>query len=100
PYVQVGDFKLNNTGGHVQSYTPEAGIGSSYLPGVVRLVTSLKAGVPASSNWDLATYGHKDNDPAKGPVIYLAGHNYAGSIAGERMVLNTLLVLSLDAKVK
>ncbi|RMH41884.1 MAG: hypothetical protein D6689_09905 [Deltaproteobacteria bacterium] len=52
--------------------------------------------VDAKSAWDFYTYRRKDNDPAKGPIIYLGGHDYNGKPGGERLVLNTMLNLEAE----
>lgn len=51
------------------------------------------------STWDMFTYiAHKDGDPAKGPIIYLGGHDYNGSPAGVRLVLNTVFNLQYEVE--
>lgn len=48
------------------------------------------------SDWDIFTFRRKDGDPDKGPIFYLAGHNYAGQYGGVRLVLNTMFNLAAE----
>jgi len=50
----------------------------------------------AKSDWDIFTFRRKDGDPNKGPIFYLAGHNYAGQYGGVRLVLNTMFNLAAE----
>lgn len=93
PYVQVGDYKFTSVGGHVHSWKPETSLGSVYKSTLTHLIKSYDSSSATNSNWDIETIVHKDDDPAKGPMIYLGGHSYSGQVAGERLVLNTLLIL-------
>jgi hypothetical protein len=92
---------------------------SIYRPDVTRLISSCdgsdydatngrclrsatdatSAFVDHESEWDTFTYTpHKDGDPAKGPIIYLGGHDYNGTPAGVRLVLNTVFNLQYEVE--
>ena len=90
--VQTGDYVFQTNGGSVHSWQPTAPT-SIYRPGLIRMISSLSPSKPTLNDWDVYTYIRKDNDPAKGPIVYLGGHSYAGDVAGTRLVLNTLLFL-------
>lgn len=110
PLIQIGDFRMVAGTGFVDDFTPNTAAGASYKPGVLRLVSTVKAPAdPASYDaQDIYTVVRKDNDPTKGLIVYLAGHAYGSTgggcsgtscsfgpqtpmVAGEMMVLNTLL---------
>lgn len=99
PFSQIGDFAYSPVGGHVKHFRVSPG--NSRRPGVKRLATSWK-NFPGGSDdtgdngWDFVTLRQKDDDPEKATVIYIAGHDLSGNVAGTRIVLNTLLNLGAD----
>lgn len=101
-FSQKGNYNFVGTWGHTNDYIPPNerdatnAVGSFYRPGVFHFATSRNAGKPANANWDFTTARHKDGDPSKGMVVYLAGHTYADNPAGNRIVLNTLLNLGFS----
>jgi type IV pilus assembly protein PilY1 len=107
PFSQVGDFHYAGTGGHVHNYRPNRAATpvSAYKSGVKRLAVAwdnYQSGQYPSTQpdtddgWDFFSLAQKDNDPAKATVVYLAGHTYATTVTGNRIVLNTLLNLGAD----
>jgi len=95
-FAQKGNFNYTGTGGHIHQYLPPANVGSFYQPGVLKFATSRNSGDASRDGWDFSTARHKDNDPAKGMVVYLAGHSYQNDVAGNRIVLNTMLNLGFS----
>ncbi|WP_342379172.1 hypothetical protein NVS55_07070 [Myxococcus stipitatus] len=103
PFSQIGDFSLNSVTGHTQNYR------TVYKSGVRRLAVSWYqhkdehvydntadvAGDPRRGH-DFFSFNQKDNDPKKATIVYLAGHDYQKSVAGTRVVLNTLLNLGSE----
>lgn len=96
-FSQKGNFSYTGTSGHIHQYKPPVEVGSVYWPNVFRMVTSRNAGTSSRDGWDFASTRHKDGDPAKGMVVYLAGHTYNNNPAGTRVVLNTLLNLGFSS---
>jgi hypothetical protein len=98
-FSQKGNYNFVGTWGHTNDYLPPNerdatnGVGSYYRPAVFHFATSRNATNAANANWDFTTARHKDGDPSKGMIVYLAGHTYADNPAGNRIVLNTLLNL-------
>ncbi|MFB1483249.1 hypothetical protein [Corallococcus sp. RDP092CA] len=103
PFSQLGDFRFNNVVGHTENYR------TTYKNGVRRLAVSWKDYAPghqydnatqvAANNQrghDFFTFNQKDNDPQKATIVYLAGHDFKSSVAGTRIVLNTLLNLGSE----
>lgn len=100
PFSQVGDFSYAPTGGHVKNYRVN-GTGGTRRIGMKRLASSWRDYPTGSDDtgdngWDFITLTQKDNDPEKGTVIYISGHNLSNNAAGTRVVLNTLLNLGAD----
>jgi len=105
PFSQLGDYHFVALSGAIQNFAPwsTASPASSYRPGVSRLAVSwtnftsppsLATTAPAGSNgWDFFDFGYRDNDNRKGVILYISGHEYSNSTAGNRIVLNTLLHL-------
>jgi type IV pilus assembly protein PilY1 len=106
PFAQIGDFRFEGRMGHVQQYRPNAATGSVRNPGTSELAISWVGAtgtndyltkVPAANDgWNFFSVSQKDNDPTKAMILYLAGHDYGSSLAGNRVVLNTLLNLGAD----
>ncbi|GMU04342.1 hypothetical protein [Corallococcus caeni] len=104
PFSQLGDFRFNNVAGHTENYR------TTYKNGVRRLAVSWKDYAPGHQydnatqvaadvdhrGHDFFSFNQKDNDPQKATVVYLAGHDFKGSVAGTRIVLNTLLNLGSE----
>jgi hypothetical protein len=96
-FAQKGNFNFKGAGSsHVHHYMPPANVGSFYNPGVLKFATSDHPSTASRRGWDFMTIRHKDNDPSKGMVIYLAGHSYSNDVGGNRLVLNTLLNLGFS----
>lgn len=112
PFSQVGDFNYTGTGGHVSDYNPRVAVApapaSEMKTGVKRLAVSWTGYTAADWNSiavppysypggdkgrDFFSLSQKDNDINKATIVYFAGHKYNDSIAGTRIVLNTLLNL-------
>ncbi|WP_338869837.1 hypothetical protein [Myxococcus stipitatus] len=103
PFSQMGDFSLNSVTGHTQNYR------ATYKNGVRRLAVSwfkyedthvfdnvTDVGGDSRRGHDFFSFNQKDNDPKKATIVYLAGHDYQKSVAGTRVVLNTLLNLGSE----
>lgn len=117
-FAQVGDYLWFAYSGHTSSYTPLSSTNSIYRAGVVPLVshvTSLnlaKISTPTPYNGttasasatlaramidtELSSRSIKDNTPGKANIVYLAGHNLTPSVAGTKMMMETLLQLGLS----
>jgi len=95
-FAQKSNFNYSGTWGHIEHYLAPASVGSYYRPGVLQFATSQHPSNASRRGWDFITIRHKDNDPSKGMVVYLAGHTYEGNVAGNRFVLNTLLNLGFS----
>lgn len=103
PFSQMGDFRFNNVRGHTENYrTP-------YKDGVRRLAVSwvqyatgdrydnaTQVAANTQRGHDFFSFNQKDNDPQKATIVYLAGHDFKESVAGTRVVLNTLLNLGSE----
>lgn len=103
PFSQVGDFRFNSVIGHTTNYS------ATYKSGVRRLAVSWNAyqngeryDDPAEvaegygRGADFFSFNQKDNDPEKATIVYLGGHDFKDSVAGTRIVLNTLLNLGSE----
>jgi uncharacterized protein (TIGR03382 family) len=94
PFLQIGDFPFVATSGIIATYEPNSG----YQQNVQTLVfDAADAGV-------LSWIPSGGNGSDAGTVVYLGGHSYTTyggtqNVAGERMVLNTLLSLSAKCQV-
>ncbi len=107
PFAQLGDYHFVSLLGAIGNFNPwtAATPASTYRPGVDRLAVSWNnytAGAAANlatyasngrNGWDFFDFGYKNNDTRKGAIVYIAGHEYSDSTAGNRIVLNTLLHL-------
>jgi type IV pilus assembly protein PilY1 len=109
PFAQVGDYHFVALFGTVANYGPNVGAtpASAYRTGVSRLAVSwtnytspppnLSTYVATGSNgWDFFDFAYKGNDDRKSAMVYIAGHEYSNSTAGNRIVLNTLLHLGYN----
>ncbi len=102
-FAQPGDFSWNNRGGSVQNFKPNSTTGAIYKPGVTPLISGVRslnlgflsspAAARAMIDADYATRSSKDNDPTKGNIIYVAGHDVSGDVSGTKLILQTLLLL-------
>jgi hypothetical protein len=97
PFLQIGDFPFDAVSGAISTYRPT----SAYRSGVVPLVaTATVSGTPVR----IDLFSLLPASGALGNVVYLAGHDYAGSqgyspqIAGSRLVLNTLFNLGASCR--
>lgn len=109
PFAQVAEYRWDSSayslGSHVADWRPATS--SMYRPGVAPLisgVTSLqrsKLGSPASARsmitGDFATRSYKDNDPLKSNILYVGNHDLSTSVAGTKVILQTLLQLGEPA---
>lgn len=103
PFVQTADYRWVAAVGRVADFAPNATVGSAYRPGVLPLISgvtaldSTKLSNPSLARsiikGDLVSRSYKDNDPKKSNVIYLGGHDLTGTVAGTKVVLQTLLQL-------
>ncbi len=105
PFAQIGDFRWFAYSGGTDNYS-SINSGSSqttYKPGVITLaytVGSLNTATLATNPRSLASvddfsFIQRDNNANEAQVVYLAGHNYTGDVAGTRVALNTVLALGL-----
>jgi hypothetical protein len=99
-YAQKGNYRFDGVSGKVQQFRTQSPAGQPpvtfYKPHTLFFASSRDTSTPDDTNWDFITARHKDGDPSKGMVVYLAGHSYANSPGGNRVVLNTLLNLGFD----
>ena len=114
-FAQTGDYVWNAKGydpgrmgfydgwGEVSDWLPNPATHAMYRPGVQPLISAVasldrgKLASPALARTmvaaDLATRSVKDNAPGKGNIAYVGGHDLTGTIAGTKVVLETLLQL-------
>ncbi len=106
PYVQIGDYNWFADVGIVADFLPRtAATASIYKPGVLPLISGVTAlnaaslATPAAARasglikGDYVSRNQKDNDPNKGNILYLGGHDLTSSVAGTKVALQTLLQL-------
>ena len=103
PFVQPGDFSWSNRSGSVQNFLPNTTTGTIYKPGVSALVSGVlsldttKLSSPTAAramiSADYATRSNKDNDTAKGNIVYVSGHDVSSVVSGTKVILQTLLLL-------
>jgi type IV pilus assembly protein PilY1 len=91
-FSQKGDYPFVITMGLVEGFRPRTG--KEYGPGTLRMITTKSTRNLGKNGWDLYISRPKDNNRQKGNILYLAGHSFASSGAGNRVVLNTLLNLA------
>lgn len=105
PFAQVADYRWHasaySVGSHVADWKPASG--RMYRPGVQPLISGVgsldrslltsAAAARAMINGDFATRSYKDNDEDKSNILYLANHDLTSSVAGTKVVLQTLLQL-------
>lgn len=105
PLSQTADYKWDARGGSVRSFIPNTATSRIYRPGVLPLISGVasldktKLATPTLARAmivnEFTTRNQKDNDPAKANILYLSGHDLTGSVAGTKVVLETLLLLGL-----
>ena len=116
-FAQTGDFSWSAVAGHTQAWLPNAPQSSIYRPGVVPLISEVAAsdntkivtptpynGTPSAAATsirsivvaELTTRSVKDNAPGKANILYLAGHDEHTSVAGSKVMLETLLQLGIS----
>lgn len=103
PYAQPGDYMWNPVNGLTEDFTPNSITGTIYRPGVLPLIsgvasldkTKLTNSTVARAMIvsDFVTRGSKDDDPLKGNLMYVAGHDLTSVVSGTKVVLQTLLLL-------
>ena len=109
PFAQIGDYHFVQVSGTVNDFKPDPTTTTNYKAGALRLATSwtnyADGDYPAGpsgcratdtdcdNGWDILDLGYVDNDPKKGTVVYVAGHDYQISTAATRLILDTLLNL-------
>ncbi|MEO6772666.1 MAG: hypothetical protein ABI467_06540, partial [Kofleriaceae bacterium] len=116
-FAQTGDFSWSAVSGHTQTWLPNSAASSIYRPGVVPLISEVAAVdatmlvTPTPYNGsasaaqtaarpmivsDLSTRSVKDNTPGKANILYIAGHDQSNSVAGTKVMLETLLQLGIS----
>ena len=116
-FSQVGDFKWVGESGHTAAFYPQSTTSSMYKPGVVPLISHVSSlntgliGTPspytgtasasataarAMIDTELTSRNIKDNTAGKANVLYLAGHDQSGTVAGTKIMMETLLQLGLS----
>ena len=116
-FAQTGDYLWSAVSGHTQAWLPNTAVSSIYKPGVVPLISeiassdSTKVATPTPYNGsastaatnirpivvaDLTTRSVKDNTAGKANILYLAGHDEHSSVAGTKVMLETLLQLGIS----
>lgn len=101
-FAQTGDYLWRGTtSSQVADFVPDSG--SIYRSSVTPLISAVPSltrsnndnGNTARSmiDGDYVTRSFKDNDTSKSSVLYLGGHNMTGTVAGTKVVLQTLLQL-------
>ncbi|MEO8843641.1 MAG: hypothetical protein ABI704_18835 [Kofleriaceae bacterium] len=116
-FAQTGDYSFSPVSGHTQAWLPNSATSSIYRPGVVPLISqvassdSTKIVTPTPYNGtasaaatairpivvaDLTTRSVKDNTAGKANILYLAGHDEHTSVAGTKVMFETLLQLGIS----
>ena len=116
-FAQTGDYSWSAVAGHTQAWLPNTTQSSIYRPGVVPLISQVAASdsskvvAPTPYNGtasaaattirpiivaDLTTRSVKNNTPGKANILYLAGHDEHTSVAGTKVMLETLLQLGIS----
>lgn len=117
-FAQTGDYSWSAVSGHTQAWLNNgSGASSIYRPGVVPLISQItssdntKIVTPTPYNGsasaaqttirplvvaDLVTRNVKDNTGGKANILYLAGHDEHTSVAGTKVMLETLLQLGIS----
>lgn len=103
PYAQPADYMWNPVNGYTEDFVANSATGSIYRPGVVPLISGVysldKSKLTNSTTArqmivsDFVSRGSKDNDPLKGNLMYVAGHDLTSVVSGTKVVLQTLLLL-------
>jgi hypothetical protein len=102
-FAQSGDYLWDPKLGTVRSFLPNTAQNAIYRPGVLPLISGVKSlnkslltnngTARAMVVTDYSTRSNKDNDPNKGNVLYVAGHDLTGVVSGTKLILQTLLLL-------
>ena len=116
-FSQTGDYRWSAVTGHTQTWLPNTAASSIYKPGVVPLISEVasldtsKIVTPTPYNGsassaastarsmivaDLTSRSVKDNTAGKANILYLAGHDESTSVAGTKVMLETLLQLGIS----
>jgi hypothetical protein len=109
PFAQVAEYRWDSSayslGSHVADWKPTTS--SMYRPGVAPLISGVtnlrkaQLGSPASARsmitGDFATRSYKDGDPNKSNILYIGNHDLSTSVAGTKIILQTLLQLGEPA---
>jgi len=108
-FAQIGDYHFVALNGSIANYAPNTSAtpASAYNTGVSRLSVSWSNYTAPPPNlstyqasgrngWDFLDFGFKNNDTTKAAILYIGGHEYSNSAAGNRIVLNTLLHLGYN----
>ncbi|HEY1814747.1 MAG TPA: hypothetical protein VGG74_20515 [Kofleriaceae bacterium] len=114
-FAQTGEYLWSAVNGHTLSYIPQSG--SIYRPGVLPLISVVSSlntsllGTPtpytttasasaaaarAMITADLSTRNINNNTPGQANILYLAGHDETASVAGTKLMLETLLQLGIS----
>lgn len=101
PFAQTADYRWRTDTGRTPHFLPNTG--SLYRPGVLPLisgVTSLNKTLLTDATTargmiigEFLSRSYKDNDTSKASILYLGGHDLTQSVAGTKVVLQTLLQL-------
>jgi len=116
-FSQTGDYRWSAVSGHTQTWLPNTAVSSIYKPGVVPLISEVASldttliATPTPYNGsassaattarsmivaDLTSRSVKDNTAGKANILYLAGHDESSSVAGTKVMLETLLQLGIS----
>ncbi len=93
--------------GVVSDFLPNTSTNSIYKPGVLPLISAVasldrtKLATPALARAmivsDLSTRSVKDDAPNKANIAYVGGHDLSGTVAGTKIILETLLQLGFTS---
>jgi len=102
-FLQIGDHKWYSQFGMVANYVPATG--NIYKPGTLNLAYNVKSldktklTSPTTARTmmlsDEVTRSNYNSNPGLANIVYLAGHTYDKYLAGNRLVLGTLLQLGI-----
>ncbi|MBX3155457.1 MAG: hypothetical protein KF773_05630 [Deltaproteobacteria bacterium] len=102
-FSQTADYVWDAVNGSVENWKPNTTEKTIYRPGTfvtisgVQALDKTKLSNPsvarAMIKADYVMYGFKNSNPAQGAVHYLGGHDQSSSLAGNLVVMQTLLQL-------